>query len=284
MIEYDALMARKFEEVPRSYAEQDCILFALGLGLGDWSNPHHLRAVYEGSDDFAALPAIVNVLGNPPFWARDPSTGITWQQILHGEHAFTLHAPLPARADIVGRTRLTGLVDKGSGKGALIYTEREITSADGTHLATVSSTLVARADGGFGGPDSPVKPVHILPDRKPDTFYDFTSSPRAALIYRLSGDLNPLHADPAMAQKAGFERPILHGLCTLGIAAWSITMALQDGDFTALRHVEARFSAPVYPGEILRTELWEDGDDVSFRTRVLERDAIVLANGRARLN
>ena len=284
MINYDELMARDFADVEQSYTASDCILYALGLGLGEPANTHHLRAVYEGAGGFSALPSFVNVLGMPPFWAKDPSTGITWQKIVHGEHAFTLHAPLPASAMVVGRTRLTGLVDKGAGKGALIYTKREVSSAEGTLLATVSSTRFARADGGFGGPQGPLKAVHSLPDGAPDTFYDFATSPRAALIYRLSGDMNPLHADPAIATKVGFERPILHGLCTMGISAWCIPMALRAGDFTALTHQEVRFSAPVYPGETIRTEIWVDGDDVSFRARALERDVIVLTNGRARLN
>ncbi|MEM1274366.1 MAG: MaoC/PaaZ C-terminal domain-containing protein [Pseudomonadota bacterium] len=284
MINYDDLIARDFADVEHRYTDHDCILYALGLGLGDPEDKRHLSAVYEGSDDFAALPSFVNVLGMPSFWAKDPSTGITWQKIVHGEHAYTLHAPLPPHAEIVGRTRLTGLVDKGEGKGALIYTERDVSSADGRRLATVKSTLFARADGGFGGPQGPLKTVHALPERAPDVYFDFGTSKRAALIYRLSGDKNPLHADPDIAAKVGFERPILHGLCTMGIAAWSIPMALRDGDFAALTHQEVRFSAPVYPGETIRTEIWEDGDVISFRARVLERDVIVLSNGRARLN
>ena len=277
-------MSRDFAYVAHSYSEEDCILYALGLGLGRPANRCHLSAVYEGSEAFAALPSLVNVLGMPPFWAKDPSTGITWQKIVHGEHAFTLHAPLPTRADIVGRTRLTGLVDKGEGKGALIYSGRDVSLAEGKPLATGKSALFARADGGFGGPQGPLKTVHPLPERAPDVFFDFDTSPRAALIYRLSGDKNPLHADPDIAKKVGFERPILHGLCTMGIAAWSIPMVLRKGDFTALTHQEVRFSAPVYPGETIRTEIWEDGDIISFRARVLERDVIVLNNGRARLN
>ncbi|MEM1375220.1 MAG: MaoC/PaaZ C-terminal domain-containing protein [Pseudomonadota bacterium] len=283
MINYDALMARDFADVARRYTEDDCILYALGLGLGDPGDPAPLRAVFEGAEGFGALPSMVNVLGNPPFWAQNPETGLTWQKILHGEHAITLHAPLPARADIVGRTRLTGLIDKGPGKGALIYTERRISDAVGRPLATVASTLFARADGGFGGPSGPVKPVHPLPERPPDTHFDTQTSPRAALIYRLSGDKNPLHADPAMARKVGFERSILHGLCTMGIAAWAIPMALRAGDFTTLTHMQLRFSAPVYPGETLRTEIWDTGGEIGFRARVLERDAVVLNNGLARL-
>lgn len=284
MINYDELMAREFAEVEARYTARDCILYALGLGLGDPEDHTHLSAVYEGAEAFAPLPSFVNVLGMPPFWAKDPSTGITWQKIVHGEHAFSLHAPLPPQANILGRTRLMGIVDKGAGKGALIYTKREISSDEGRHLATVSSTLFARADGGFGGPTGPLKAVHALPERAPDTFQDFATSRRAALLYRLSGDMNPLHADPDIATKAGFEHPILHGLCTMGIAAWCIPMALREGKASALTHQEVRFSAPVYPGETIRTEIWVDGDDVSFRARVLERDVIVLTNGRARLN
>jgi acyl dehydratase len=122
-----------------------------------------------------------------------------------------------------------------------------------------------------------------VPQGTPDASYDFKTPDGAALIYRLSGDLNPLHADPAVAKQAGFDRPILHGLCSLGVAAWSITEALANGDFSALKHLELRFTAPVYPGETIRTELWRNGDDIRFRARVVERDVIVLNNGLARL-
>ncbi|GAA6150327.1 Acyl dehydratase [Pseudooceanicola nitratireducens] len=286
MINYDALMAREFPVIEHQYTAKDSILYALGLGLGvtDPLNPSHLRATYERDPDFAALPAMVNVLGYPGFWAMEPDTGLTWQKILHGEQALTLHAPLPAEGTLVSQLRITGIVDKGEGKGALIYSERDLTDkATGARVATVSSTSFARGDGGFGGPDGPVKPVQPVPEGTPDVTHDFTTPEGAALIYRLSGDLNPLHADPAVAEGAGFKRPILHGLCTLGVASWSITQALADGDFTALTHLELRFTSPVYPGETIRTEMWRDGSDIRFRARVVERDVVVLNNGLARL-
>lgn len=285
MIDPDALMVREFPVIDHSYTAKDTVLYALGLGLGtDPLNRSHLRATYERAEGFGALPAMVNVIGYPGFWAMEPDTGLTWQQILHGEQSLTLYAPLPAEGTLSGRLRITGIIDKGADKGALIYSERDLTDkATGVHVATVSSTTIARADGGFGGASGPVKPVHSMPYSAPQTVFDFKTPDNAALIYRLSGDFNPLHADPDVAAQAGFARPILHGMCTLGVASWSITEALAEGDFAALRHLQLRFSAPVYPGETIRTEMWQSGDDISFRARVVERDVVVLNNGLARL-
>ena len=286
MIDYEALMAREFPVVEHHYSEKDTILYALGLGLGtDPLSPSHLRATYERAEGFGALPAMVNVLAYPGFWAMEPDTGLEWQKILHGEQSLTLHAPLPARGTLVGKVRITGIVDKGAEKGALIYSERDMhDKATGKRVATVASTTFARGGGGFGGSDDAVRPVHTMPEGDPDAAFDFKTPVSAALIYRLSGDMNPLHADPEVARGAGFERPILHGLCSLGVASWSITEALAGGDFTALTHLQLRFSAPVYPGETIRTEMWRDGADISFRARVLERDVVVLNNGLARLS
>ena len=227
---------------------------------------------------------MANVLAYPGFWAMDPSTGLTWQKILHGEQSLTLYAPLPASGVLLGETRITGIVDKGAGKGALIYSERIVSDkATGAKIARIVSTSFARGDGGFGGSDDTVRPVHPMPETAPDATFDFRTPENAALVYRLSGDMNPLHADPEIARQAGFDRPILHGLCTLGVASWSITEALADGDFAALTHLQLRFSSPVYPGETIRTEMWRDGNAVSFRARVVERDIVVLNNGLARL-
>ena len=285
MIDPDKLMNRHFPDVEQAYTTRDSILYALGLGLGaDPLDPAHLRATYERDPGFCALPSMANVLAGPGFWAMEPDTGLTWQKILHGEQSFTIHAPLPAEGTVVGKTKITGLIDKGADKGALIYSEREITDkATGTLLATVAGTSFARGDGGFGGADGPVKPVHPMPDSDPETVFDHQTQPGQALIYRLSGDYNPLHADPEVATGAGFKQPILHGLSTLGVASWSITAALADGDPAALTHLQLRFSSPVYPGETIRTEMWRDGSDVTFRARVVERDVVVLNNGLARL-
>lgn len=285
MIDYHALLARQFADVEHTYSWRDSILYSMGLGLGaDPLDPNQLRAVYEGHPEFCALPSMVNVLAYPGFWAMEPDTGITWQKLLHGEQSFTMHAPLPVAGTLIGKTRITGIVDKGDGRGALIFSERVLSDKlSGEKIATVAGTSFARGDGGFGGPDGPVKPVHRLPETAPEASFDHKVPESAALIYRLSGDYNPLHADPAVAKGAGFERPILHGLCSLGVASWSIVQALGGGDPAALKHLQLRFSSPVYPGETIRTEMWGQGAEVSFRSRVVERDVVVLNNGLARL-
>lgn len=282
-INYEKLMAWPFEDVRHRYTQRDTMLYALGVGLGtDPTNETELRFVYE--KNLLALPTLPVVLGYPGMWLKDPATGVDWVRLVHGEQGLRLHRPVPPEGEVIGRTRVSQIIDKGPDKGALIYTERTVTDAtSGELLATLTSTTFCRADGGFGGPAGPVKTVHELPTRAPDHSDDFATQPRAALIYRLSGDYNPLHAEPTIGRAAGFERPILHGLCTFGIAGWAITKRLCDGDPSRLASIETRFSSPVYPGETIRTEMWADGKTVSFRARVVERDVVVLNNGRATL-
>lgn len=282
-IDYDKLMAWPFEDVRHRYTQRDTMLYALGIGLGaDPVDETELRFVYEKS--LLALPTLPVVLGGPGMWIRDPATGVDAVRLVHGEQSVVLHAVPAPEGEVIGRTRITGIVDKGADKGALIYTERDVTdAATGKLIATLGSTTFCRANGGFGGPTGPVKPVHPMPEGAPALTEDRATLPSAALIYRLSGDYNPLHAEPAIGRAAGFERPILHGLCTFGIAGWAITKRLCDGDPSRLASIETRFSSPVYPGETIRTEMWADGKTVSFRARVVERDVVVLNNGRATL-
>ncbi|MCZ6859810.1 MAG: MaoC/PaaZ C-terminal domain-containing protein [Alphaproteobacteria bacterium] len=283
-IDYDVLMAWPFPDVEQTYTEKDTILYALGVGLGADALDHgQLRYVYE--EGLAALPSMAVVLGYPGMWLRDPGIGIDWVKVLHGEQGFEIHQPLPAEGTVVGRTKVTGIVDKGAGKGALIYTERTIHDrANGVQLASLTSTTFCRGDGGFGGPDGPSKPPHSLPEGKPDEICDLPTIEQAALIYRLSGDTNPIHVDPQIAKAAGFDRPVLHGLCTLGVASHAILKVCCGYEPSRLKSLRLRFSAPVYPGETIRTELWRDGNAVSFRSRVVERDAVVLNNGYAELS
>ena len=281
-IDYDTLMNWPFEEVEHTYTARDAILYALGLGLGaDPMDEDQLRFVFE-EPDLVAVPTMAVVLATPGFWARDPKSGIDWVKVLHGEQAVTLHRPLPAAATVVAATRITDILDKGPDKGALLYSERTITDkATGEALATLKSTTFARGDGGFGGKPGPAPTPHAIPERGPDLVCDLPTLPQAALIYRLSGDPNPLHASPKVARAAGFERPILHGLCTLGVAGHAILKTCCGYDVSRFKSLALRFSAPVYPGETIRTEMWRDGPVVSFRARVVERDTVVLNNGRA---
>jgi acyl dehydratase len=282
-IDYDKLLALKIPEVTQAYTEKDAILYALGIGLGcDPMDADELPFVYEQS--LKVLPSFAAVLGWPGFWVRDLATGIDWVKVVAGEQGLVLHRPLAARGSVIGRTRVTEIIDKGVARGAHVYSARDlIDGVSGEKIATVTQTTVCRGDGGFGGPERAALAVHPIPQRAPDLVCDRGTRPEAALIYRLSGDPNPLHADPAVAQAAGFPRPILHGLASFGIACHGILKCVCDHDPGRLRAISGRYSAPVFPGETIRTEMWRDGPIVSFRARVVERDVIALNNGRCEL-
>ena len=271
-----------FQPVEQTYTERDTILYALGCGLGaDPLDEDQLPFVFE-EPELRALPSMAAVLSPPGFWARHPDAGIDWVRILHGEQAMEIHKPLPAAAKVVATAKVTDIVDKGAGRGALLFVERTVRDIEsGEALATLRSTTFARGDGGCGGTTETAPPPHALPDRDPDLVCDRPTALNAALIYRLSGDPNPLHASPSVARAAGFERPILHGLCSWGVAGHAILKSYCDYDPARLTSMALRFSAPVYPGETIRTEMWRDGDTVSFRARVAERGVVVLNNGRA---
>jgi len=279
-IDYQKLRRRTFPDVVQSVAATDTILYALGVGLGaDPLNPQQLAFVYEVG--LQALPTMAVVLGYPGFWFKEADTGIDWKQVLHGEQSIELHRPLPAGGTVIGRTTIEEIVDKGPGKGALIYSRRTVTDqGTGELLCSLASTTFCRSDGGFGGPPGPARMPHPIPDRTCDLACELPTLPQAALIYRLCGDFNPLHADPAIAKAAGFARPILHGLCTFGIAGHALLKTLCGYDPNRFQRMSVRFSAPVFPGETVRTEIWHEADGrASFRCRVLERDSVVLNNG-----
>ena len=280
-INYDKLLALRIPEVEQTYGPKDCMLYALGLGFGlDPLDEEQLAFVYE--KNLKVLPTMAVVLGYPGFWVKNLDTGIEWVKVLAGEHSFRLHRPLAPSGVIIARTRVTEIIDKGAGKGAVMYSERIIEDkTSGARIATIEQTTVCRGDGGFGGPPRVQRPAHPIPDRAPDLVCDLPTRPEMALIYRLSGDPNPLHADPGIARAAGFPRPILHGLGTFGVAGHAILKRLCGYDPSRLKAMAGRFSAPVFPGETIRTELWRDGEVVSFRARVLERDVVALNNGRA---
>ena len=276
---YDSLMSYEIPEVRRRLTPRDAVFYALSVGFGqDPLDPRQLDFV-DADRRLRVVPTQSVVLAHPGFWAADPRTGIDAVRIVHGEQRVLMHRPLPVEGEVIGRTRVTGLVDKGPGRGALMYSQKEVVDArSGELLATTRSTTFLRGDGGFGGPDGPVEPPHALPDTPPDVVVAMPTRPEQALYYRLNGDDNPLHADPALAAKAGFPRPILHGLCTLGIVGHALLRALANYDETRFKELAMRFSAPVFPGETIDVEIWRDG---SFRARVRERDTIVVNNGYA---
>jgi acyl dehydratase len=292
VINYQQLKSRSFPEVRQVYRARDVMLYALSLGLGrDPLDEEALPFVFEGRPGgLRVLPTMAAVLGYPGFWVREPDTGIDWVRVVHGEQTLRVHRPLPAEAEVIGCNRITRVVDKGEGKGAIVVVERNVEDPTGMPYATLQQVMFCRGDGGFSqhnpgqASDTPLDPLPATPEeRSPDLVRDLPTRPESALLYRLLADNNPLHADPAVARAAGFERPILHGLATFGLAAYALISGCADHDPARLRSLAVRFASPIYPGETLRTQIWRQGPGVRFQARALERDRIVLSHGCAEM-
>jgi acyl dehydratase len=279
-INYQTLRNWSFDEIEHHYTRKDTILYALGVGVGEASSTSEtLRFVYE--QNLVALPTMAVVLGYPGFWLRQPATGIDWRAVLHVEQAVTIHRPLEPEGVVVGRTRVDEVYDQGKGRGAILVTSREIVdAATGARIASLSSTEYCRGEGGFGGPPLPPRRFETMPERAPDQTVQIPVSPRAALIYRLSGDDNPLHADPAVAKSTGFDRPILHGLCSFGMTGHALVRSIAGNLPHSVTAMKARFTAPVYPTDVLVLEIWHESPGVvRFRVHELEQGVVVIDGG-----
>lgn len=289
MLDYAAVRNRDFPDVVQHYAGRDTILYALGLGYGaDPLDEDALRFVVE--TDLRSVPTQAAVLCGPGFFWQDPALGVDWVRIVHGEQDVRWFAPLPAAGTIVGRNRVAAVTDKGPGKGAVAQVVRELVTEDGSIVAEVRHIVFLRGDGGYsasGGVSDPAPPPlpAIGDDLGPaHRVVEFATLPQAALIYRLSGDLNPLHADPATARAAGFDRPILHGLCTYGMAARALLGSYLGHDPRRLLRLAVRFTAPVFPGETLAFEFWQRSDtEIAVRAHVPARGVTVLNHGIAEI-
>lgn len=277
----DHLLNYCIPPVRQHYSRQDSAFYALSLGFGADPMDEAQLSFVDANRDVQALPCMAVVLGHPGFWLGNPDTGVDALRLVHAEQSVEWRSALPPEGEVIGRTRVTGLVDKGPGKGALLYSEKVLSDAvSGEVYAITRGTTFLRGDGGFGGDRQSLSQPHRVPERTPELVVDLPTRSEQALYYRLNGDDNPIHSSPATAAKGGFERPILHGLCTLGVAYHALLRGLADYRVERFVHLQARFCAPVFPGETLRTEMWNDG---SFRTRVVERDLLVLDNGLVRL-
>jgi acyl dehydratase len=278
---YDEIMQLKSTGDEFSYGDRETMLYALGIGfMRDPLNEAELPFVYENGLRTVPTMATVITAGQ----SMIGRSGVNFLMVVHGEQRLTMHKPLPPYADIVSDDRVVGAFDKGKDKGALIVTEKIIREKkSGDKLCTLSSTTFARGDGGFGGPKEGAPEPHPLPSRKPDLIHEADTRVDQAFLYALSGDRNPLHRDPRVAQMAGFPRPILHGLCTYGTACRSVISTVCDYDPAKIVGFDVRFSAPVFPGETIVTEMWVDGAIVSFRSRLKERDVVCLNNGKCTL-
>ncbi|SEH88431.1 MaoC/PaaZ C-terminal domain-containing protein [Tardiphaga sp. OK245] len=279
-IDYETLKARPFPDVIQEYGSTDCILYALGIGVGMRPNdPFDLHFTHE--DGLQALPTMAVTLGYPGFWLRAPDAGLDWRTVLHVSQELIIHRPLPSSARIIGRNAIEEIYDRGPGKGALMITRRDIIVADdGQPIATIRVGEYCRGETGFGGPPAPAARRIAFPDRPPDFSVETPTSPQAALLYRLCGDDNALHALPDVANDAGFPRPILHGLASFGLAGFAIVKTFCAGDPTRLRELRLRLTAPVFPGETLRTDIWQTSERTAcFRTQATSDARVVLDNG-----
>ena len=280
-LNYDHLMGLKREGERFSYTDRETMLYAIGIGMGaDPMERNELAYVFE-KETLKTVPTMATVLTRVPLLKH---CGYDYTKVVHGEQHLTLHRPLPPEGDLIASARVTAAYDKGAGKGAVIYTETAVRSAaDGQPMFTLVSSTFARGDGGFGGPAGSGPAPHAIPARKPDVTITLATRRDQALLYRLNGDRNPLHADPELAKRVGFPAPILHGLCTYGIACRAILQSIAVYDHRRITAFDARFSSPVYPGEDIATDIWVDGGIVSFRCRIPARDAVVINNGRCSL-
>lgn len=275
-INYDEIMNLTSENVEISYSDKDSILYSLGIGLGnDPMNLNELKYVYENSQ--SVLPSMAtNFQYYSPLLLK---TNINFIMVVHGEQRLSITNALPVSGDFIANAKVIGCYDKGPARGAIIEVETTVKNKkNNEEICKLVSTTFARGDGGFGGPDSPKKEIFI-PDGKPDYVSEVSTKPDQALIFRLSGDYNPLHSDPNFAKAAGFEKPILHGMCTYGIACRSLVNEICENDASKLKRFDCRFSSPVYPGETIITEMWKKDKMIYFNSKVKERDKLVLKNG-----
>ncbi|MES2538338.1 MAG: MaoC/PaaZ C-terminal domain-containing protein [Pseudomonadota bacterium] len=275
------VLAFKIPRKPHVYTERDAILYALGVGLGqDPLDAGQLPYVYE--QQLRALPMFSLVLAHPGFWINDPGLELNWANALHTEQYLTVLKPLKPSGRVAGDYRISGIADRGAERGATLYIEKILTDLDsGEVVARLTSGLLCRKDGGCGNHGEVPEQLSATPDSAPDATIEWHIDSNAALVYRLSGDVNPLHVDPAVAQRAGFERPILHGLCTMGIASQIVLRHAEALGNTHLSELGCRFMKPVYPGDTLLIDIW-NGDALRFQARDAASGAVVLARGLAR--
>jgi acyl dehydratase len=277
-IDKDKALAATFQPAAGAWDQDKVILYHLGLGAGleKPTDPEELRYTYE--KDLKVLPSFGVV---PVFdtlttgMGGTPGIEVNFALVLHGEQDIEIHKPIPVAAEVVSQPRVAGIYDKG--KAALIVMEVTTSEKGGDKLFTNRFSIFARGEGGFGG-DSGPKAGNAAPDRAPDKEVESRTLPNQALLYRLSGDKNPLHADPEFAKLGGFDVPILHGLCSYGIVCKAVVDNMLGGDVTKVARYQARFAGVLFPGETIVTSMWKEGNQILVSAKSKERDAPVISN------
>jgi acyl dehydratase len=279
-IKYDEVMALKNIGQKYSWTDREVMLYAVGIGMGaDPMDEKELSFVNEGyytPRELKVVPTYASVAA----WGSGPGhIDVNRVMVVDGERDITFHKPMPVKANITADSRVLGVFDKGKDKGAVIRRETVLRDEGGQPLATLVASQFARGDGGFGGPSEGQPEPHKIPDRKPDMTVDISTRPDQALLYRLCGDRNPLHSDPEFAKRGGFDRPILHGMCTYGLSCRAVLQTYADYDPNAFKRHAVRFSSPVFPGETVSFDLWKDGNVISIEGKVKSRNVTVIRNG-----
>jgi acyl dehydratase len=275
-LNYDYIMNYDFGTIRQSLTKRDAALYALSCGLGADPMDEQQLDFVDYDRAIKILPSMPVVLANRSGFMADAKTGIDFVQVVHGEQSVEIFAPLPTGVELTGRTKVTGIADKGAGRGAVMTMERDIFGPHDTLLARTTAGVFLRGNGGFGGSAGPAEPRPRVPETPPDITVTLPTRPEQALYYRFNGDDNPLHASPAFARAAGFPRPILHGLCTFGVITHALIKSLCGYDPAGLKSFGCRFSSPIFPGETIQTEIWKSG---IFRARAVERDVTIVGHG-----
>ncbi len=280
-IKYDEVMALKNVGQKYSWTDREVMLYAYGIGMGaDPMDQKELSFVNEGYYTPRELKVVPTYASVAAWGASAGPIDVNRVMVVDGERDITFHRPLPVKANITADSSILGVFDKGKDKGAVILRKTVLKNEKGEDLATLIASQFARGDGGFGGPSEGQPEPHPIPKRAPDMSVDISTRPDQALIYRLCGDRNPLHSDPEFAKKAGFDRPILHGMCTYGLSCRAVLQTYADYDPLAFKQHAVRFSAPVFPGETVSFDLWKDGNVISLEGRVKSRNVTVIRNGK----
>jgi acyl dehydratase len=261
----------KGDPIEVSWDSKDCLLYAVGIGAG--TDELAFTSENTAGIDQRVFPTFPVVIG----WGKGSAMGEVGEfnpaLLVHGQQSVTVHQPIPVEGTATLQSEITAIYDKG--KAALVVLVTRATLG-GEPLYTNTASAFIRGEGGWGGDRGPSGPQNVPPERDPDHTVTYQTSPDQALVYRLSGDRNPLHADPAFAAMGGFDRPILHGLCTFGFTGRALLHSLCGGDPARFGHVEVRFASPVFPGEALTVSMWEiDGDQAVFSTAASDGRTVI---------